>query len=627
MSASVTVDFQRPPFDASDAERIARELFDWKGSVDELPSERDRNFRITAPVGDRIVLKISQGDETAEILDLQHRVLERLRARAPELTSPHVVISLAGREIETVYASDGTPHLARALSWVPGKVWAEVQPHTPDLLRSLGAVIGAIDAALEGFEHPAAARVLKWDLARSAWIRAYLHHVGDGAHRAIVERHLERFERDVVPRGGELRHGVIHNDANDWNVIVGPGHPYERRVAGLVDFGDAVDSWVVSELAIACAYAMQDKPDPLAAATEVVTGYCSARPLDAVELELLFPMICTRLAVSAVNAAEQRASHPENAYLTISEAGAWHTLERLESVHPRLAHYAFRGAAGLEPSPQATAVVAWLRANGASLGPVIGIDLGDPIEVLDLAVGSPLIETIVEPDDLVAFTRKVFDRMRASGASVAIGRYNEARALYVSSLFQTAGNEREIPRTVHIGLDLFAAAGTPVLASLDGIVESVRDNGMNQDYGPTVILRHAPVDGPMFFTLHGHLGRDALDRVRQGQRVSRGDRIGTIGDIDVNGGWTPHLHLQLITDLLDRDGEFPGVARSDQRALWLSLSPDPNLLTRLPAERLTGPHRPPASILASRRAHVGPSLSILVPASAHHRAWLEAAAV
>jgi 4-aminobutyrate aminotransferase-like enzyme len=133
---------------------------------------------------------------------------------------------------------------------------------------------------------------------------------------------------------------------------------------------------------------------------------------------------------------------------------------------------------------------------------------------------------------------------------------------------------------------------------------------MDRDYGPTVILRHEPTGGPVFHTLYGHLGREIPESVRPGARVGRGEPIAAVGALDVNGGWPPHLHFQLITDLLDRDGEFPGVARPDQRTLWKSLSPDPNLVARLPEDRLVSPHRSSGEILESRRNHIGPSLSI-----------------
>ena len=608
MTSSLAVRFQRPAVGRAEAERIAGRHFGIQGATLELHSERDRNFLITTAGGDRFVLKIAHADETPEILDLQHRALQHIAERAPALAMPRVLRASNGHEIETIHSEGGIPHLARVLSWVPGKELASVSPHSTQLLRSLGSALGTLDRGLEGFRHPAASRELKWDIARSGWIRRHLHRLEDPARRAIVERHLARFEAEVLPALSALRRGVIHNDPNDWNVIVGPGAPDQRRVLGIVDLGDMLESVVIADLAIGCAYAMQGKPDPLAAAALVVAGYHAEHPLTEPELAVLFPLMCIRLAVSVVNSAEQRASFPEEAYLTISESGAWQTLERLEPVHPRLAHYTFREAAGLAPCPNAAPVVTWLQDHREEIGPLIGLE--DSFEVLDLSVGSLLVETPFEPEDLPRFSRKLFRRLEEAGARVGIGRYDEARLLYGAPGFRSAGNDRDVPRTVHIGLDLFVEAGTPVLAPLPGVVESVRDNGMNLDYGPTVILRHEPAGGPVFHTLYGHLGREMPDAVRPGARIDRGQTIAAVGDLDVNGGWPPHLHFQLITDLLDRDGEFPGVARPDQRLLWKSLSPNPNLAARLPVDRLARPHRTGGEILESRRKHIGPSLSV-----------------
>ena len=493
---SVTVRFRRPAFGVPAAEETARQLFGLAGTLREMPSERDQNFLITTARGDRFVLKISHADELPEIIDLQHRALARLAEREPRVALPRVVLSAAGREIETLPGKDGAAHMARVLTWVHGSEWARVSPHTPELLRSLGSMMGALDRGLEGFEHPAARRELKWDIARSGWIREHLYRIEDPARRAIVQRHLNRFEKEVLPALAGVRSGIIHNDANDWNVIVGPGHPNERRVAGVVDLGDVLESVVVADLAIACAYAMQGKADPLGAAARVVAGYQAEYPLTEPELALLFPLICTRLTVSVVNSAEQRAFSPKESYLTISETEAWATLERLERVHPRLAHYTLRAAVGLEPCPNAPAVIAWLGEHQEQLGALL--DIAGPIEVLDLSVASTLMNTPEEPDDLPRFSRKVFDRIRAAGAGIGVGRYDEARLLYASALFEDQGNDREMPRTIHIGLDLFAVAGTRIHAPLAGVVESVRDNGMGLDYGPTLILRHEPA-GDRYF--------------------------------------------------------------------------------------------------------------------------------
>ena len=77
-------------------------------------------------------------------------------------------------------------------------------------------------------------------------------------------------------------------------------------MTSVVDFGDMLRTWIANEPAVACAYAMLDKPDPLAAAVPIVEGYHAAFPLHEAEIEALFPLICSRLAVSVVNSACQR---------------------------------------------------------------------------------------------------------------------------------------------------------------------------------------------------------------------------------------------------------------------------------------------------------------------------------
>ena len=126
-----------------------------------------------------------------------------------------------------------------------------------------------------------------------------------------------------------------------------------------------------------------------------------------------------------------------------------------------------------------------------------------------------------------------------------------------------------------------------MFAPLAGTIHAFADNAQPQDYGPVIVLRHATSDGTEFFTLYGHLSRESLASLEIGRAVAAGEQIATLGAPEVNGGWTPHLHLQIITDLLDLGTDFPGVARPSQRAAWLSLCPDPNLLARVPARSLS----------------------------------------
>src|SRR5207248_5490218 len=154
-------------------------------------------------------------------------------------------------------------------------------------------------------------------------------------------------------------------------------------------------------------------------------------------------------------------------------------------------------------------------------------------------------------------------------------------------------------------------AGAPVFAPLDGRVYSFRNNAGPLDYGPTIILDHIVADGSLtFFTLYGHLSVDSLDGLSEGMAIKQGTRIARLGDESVNGGWTPHLHFQIITDLLDPAGEFPGVALPHQREVWLSLSPDPNLIAGIPAESFPKEIMSREQILSARSKHISSSLSL-----------------
>lgn len=435
------------------------------------------------------------------------------------------------------------------LHWLPGKLLAETKFHSAKLLRNLGRVLACADAKLARFDHPSAHRELKWDLSRAEWIREHLHLTEDPA---LIGKILA-----MTPDLQSLRHSVIHGDANDHNVIVDGD-----EVAGLIDFGDLHYTATVCELAIACAYVALHKQDPLGAMGHVVEGY---RELNDAEMEALFPLILLRLAVSVVNSAHLK-TFQDDPYITVSERPAWQALRALSNIHPRLAKYVFRQACGKKPLPDFVAPRPFARV-------MEGLDA---LEVVDLSIGSPMQE------------------MPERG----IGRYNEARMVYREPAFAGPGGER---RTIHLGMDFFAEPGTPVYAPLDGVVHATANNRARLDYGPVMILSHGD-----FFTLYGHLAGTPL---AVGTRVRAGQEIARIGARPMNGDWVPHLHFQIIRDLLDLDCDFPGVALASLREVYLALSPDPNLLVGIATEKFPE-ERTKAETLAARKAHLGGNLSI-----------------
>ncbi|MGQ0603163.1 MAG: aminotransferase class III-fold pyridoxal phosphate-dependent enzyme, partial [Anaerolineales bacterium] len=209
-----------------------------------------------------------------------------------------------------------------------------------------------------------------------------------------------------------------------------------------------------------------------------------------------------------------------------------------------------------------------------------------------------------------ALTETLFDDLRAAGTTVGIGRYDEARLIYTEPMFAAGPNPTDERRTIHIGLDVFAEAGMPVFAPLPGTVHAFANNAQKQDYGPVIVLRHETDEGLQFFTLYGHLSRESLNGLSLGQAITSEQRWGAIGEAAVNGAWPPHLHFQILTDTLDLDTNFPGVAFASQRDVWKSLSPDPNIIVRVPLDRFPAPEPSHAETLAARRAQLGGNLNL-----------------
>lgn len=141
---------------------------------------------------------------------------------------------------------------------------------------------------------------------------------------------------------------------------------------------------------------------------------------------------------------------------------------------------------------------------------------------------------------------------------VAFGGYLEKRGIYNRSDYFNNPN-LETERNIHIGLDLWIAAGTSVLAAFNGEVHSFNDNTNYGDYGPTIILKHE-LEGFVFYTLYGHLSRESLSNLKLGEKVSQGQTIAYLGEAEVNGDYAPHLHFQIIIDIQDKVGDYPGVS-------------------------------------------------------------------
>ena len=163
-------------------------------------------------------------------------------------------------------------------------------------------------------------------------------------------------------------------------------------------------------------------------------------------------------------------------------------------------------------------------------------------------------------------------------ALVAYGGYNEIRTIYKRSSYFNLNSDSE--RNIHIGIDLWCNAETPVYAPLDATVHSFKNNINHGDYGPTIILKHQ-INTKVFYTLYGHLSLDSIENLKVNQVFKPGEQIGTLGNAEVNGDYPPHLHFQIIKDLQSFEGDYPGVCNKNELDFYLKNCPDPNLLLKL----------------------------------------------
>lgn len=367
---------QAPRFHARDAVLLARELYGIDGTASALPSERDQNFLVAAQTGARFVLKIANATEPREILEAQNAAMEHVGALR---LCPRAQPSLDGRFI----TETSSGHFVRLLSWLPGTPLGDIAARPERLLEDVGTKLGRLSRSLSDFDHPAIHRHFYWDLSRGFEIvREYSPLIEDPAARGEIRRLAGHIESRDADRFARLRRSAVHGDANDFNVLV--DGPDATAVTGFIDFGDMVHGWTVAEPAIAIAYAVLDRPDPLGAAAAIVRGYHAMQPLTDDEIAVLCGLVQLRLCVSVCVAAHQQRQRPDDEYLAISQAPIQRTLPVLAAIHPDAAEDALRGACGRPAQHAVTSVPASVTCDERRrrIGPSLSLAYTDPVKIV-----------------------------------------------------------------------------------------------------------------------------------------------------------------------------------------------------------------------------------------------------
>ncbi len=343
-------------------ENVLAQLYGLTGKVSPLAGEYDDNFHLETANGQEFLLKISHSKEEQANVMMQNAVLEHLGAQAQSFYYPHLQATINQEWIGHA-TLDHSQRMLRVFTYLPDKLMAEIKQPSQALIENLGIQLAHLTLALQGLQHETAKRYSQWDLKQALWMQAQLTQIENVKDREYAAACLKIFASEVRPVLPFLRQSIIHGDINNYNVMVAADG---ETVSGFIDFGDVVETATICELAIALAYVMLDKPDPIASAMQMIKAYHRAYPLQENEIDILFHLICIRLCMTVVVAAIRKKEEENQAYLTISEKPAWDLLKKLCAMDAMLVTAGIREVCQLPSSNQENIYAArkkWLGRN------------------------------------------------------------------------------------------------------------------------------------------------------------------------------------------------------------------------------------------------------------------------
>jgi Ser/Thr protein kinase RdoA (MazF antagonist) len=277
-----------------------------RGSLLRLPGE-NLNYLVTTVEGDRYILKIVDEDMPAEVVEMEYAVIEHALSKGFDYQLPEIIKNQQGDIESGIEIRPNASNRSRLLTFVDGKQLDSLSDISIKMRFDLGKMLARFNRSLEDFEHPAAHRNHRWNLAEADQHRSKISLFKDREKQQLLGWAFDRFEHHAKPVLPELPHQLIHGDAHGENVLI-----QGERISGLVDFGDCCFNPVICELAICLPYMMMGKADPLEVAADIVAGYHSEKPVSNRERSVLFTLICARLAVSLCIAEKRRLIDPDH---------------------------------------------------------------------------------------------------------------------------------------------------------------------------------------------------------------------------------------------------------------------------------------------------------------------------
>ena len=398
---------------AEEVERLARDHHGLRIKATALNGYDELNFICTDAQSRRYILKVAEEAHGVHFLDAQVRILNHLAASPVSAYFQRYLLNHDGEEVTRFWKGD-SEYFLRILTYLEGEFYVDHAGKSPALAAELGDMLGRMDLALRDFSHPAMHRRYTWDISTALDARARVKYIKDPERRRMAGHFLMQFEVEVAPVLSSLRHAYIHNDANDWNVLVRDGH-----IAGLIDFGDMVHSALINNVAVACTYVMLGRDEPLTDAAALVGSYHARYPLHPEELRILYWLIAGRLCISVTQSAYNAAQDSDNEHHFITERPAWKLLYQWIRINPMLAEDTFLRACGMNGVITTNDHASLLKERRDHVGRNLSISYKEKIKVLRGALqylyddkGRTFVDCVNNPSHVGHGHPVVVDRMR-----------------------------------------------------------------------------------------------------------------------------------------------------------------------------------------------------------------------
>jgi Ser/Thr protein kinase RdoA (MazF antagonist) len=304
--------------------------------IDTLEGYGSLNYLITDASGKRYVFKQYTNETEFNLVREEIRILNSICDKL-SFSIPYTIPTKDGHLSWTT----ANNHLSRLLHFIDGEFLYKVE-NSPEVLFCFGQRIAQVTKTLQQHESAEVkARRLSWDLQYFYLNFPLAKHIGNPSDKALVDYFFDQFHQLALHELPHLRHGLIHGDLHDLNVLV-----RNKKVTGFIDFGDISYTPLVADLAIALTYVMLNKKDPVENATHVIKGYHSEFALERKEIELLPHLITTRLCISLCHSAEAKIRSADTEYILISEKPAWKLIHHWITINPLSIQNSFLEAAG-----------------------------------------------------------------------------------------------------------------------------------------------------------------------------------------------------------------------------------------------------------------------------------------